>query len=295
MNVAVIGGNGQLGSDVVSAFRERHDHVFSLTHAELEVSSFESVRTSLQEKMPAVVVNTAALHHVERCEQEPAAAYAANAIGARNIAQATRDIGATVIHISTDYVFDGKKNTPYVEDDLPIPLNVYGNSKLAGECYVRTINPKHFVLRTSALYGNHRCRGKGGRNFIDLMLELALTRGRARVVDDEFVSPTPTYDLARQIVLLSRCDSYGLYHATSEGSCSWYEFAREIFSLAGLQVKLEIAEPGEFPTKVSRPAYSVLENHGLKQLGLNRLVSWKEGLATYLTEKKPATSPRSAP
>jgi dTDP-4-dehydrorhamnose reductase len=126
------------------------------------------------------------------------------------------------------------------------------------------------------------------------MLELARTRGSVRVVNDEFVSPTPTYDLARQIVSLSRCGFYGLYHSTSEGSCSWYEFAREIFSVAGLQIKLEIANPGEFPAKAPRPAYSVLENRGLKNIGLNKLVSWRDGLARYLTEKIPAPLPSGA-
>jgi len=284
MNVVVIGGNGQLGNDVVEAFGEEHDEVCSLTHAEIDISSLESVQTCLQKSSPAVVVNTAAMHHVENCEREPVAAYATNAIGVRNLALVTRDLGATLIHVSTDYVFDGKKGAPYVEDDHPLPLNVYGNSKLAGEYYARTLNPRHFVLRTSALYGKHQCRAKGGRNFVDLMLELARTRGRVRVVNDEFVSPTPTRDLALQIVCLGRCDSYGLYHATSENSCSWYEFAREIFSIAGVQVKLEAAAPGEFPAKTPRPPYSVLENRGLKKIGLNKFVSWELGLKRYLAE-----------
>lgn len=289
MNVTVIGGNGQLGSDVVSAFENNHDSVCSLTHAEIEIGSLESVKACLQNSDPGVVVNTAAMHHVENCEREPATAYAVNAIGARNLALVTRDLGATLIHISTDYVFDGKKSSPYVEEDVPLPLNVYGNSKLAGEYYARTLNPKHHVLRTSALYGKSQCRAKGGRNFVDLMLELARTRGAVRVVNDEFVSPTPTPDLARQIVGLSRCDQYGLYHATSENSCSWYEFAREIFSLSGVQVKLEAAKPGEFPAKTPRPSYSVLENHGLKKLGLNMFSSWETGLQQYL--KQPMAAP----
>ncbi len=282
MNIAVIGANGQLGSDVVKAFAEHRDDVRSLTHAEIEISDLEAVRVCLGRFSPQVVVNTAAMHHVENCERDPEGAYAVNAIGARNLAIVTRDLGATLIHLSTDYVFDGKKNTPYVEEDGPLPLNVYGNSKLAGECYARTLNPKHFVLRTSALYGKNPCRAKGGRNFVDLMLELARTRGRVRVVNDEFVSPTPTAELARQIVSLSRCDDYGLYHATAEGSCSWYEFAREIFSLAEVDVKLEMAAPGEFPAKTPRPPYSVLENGGLKRLGLNRFSSWQTGLQQYL-------------
>jgi dTDP-4-dehydrorhamnose reductase len=285
MNIAVIGGNGQLGCDVVSAFAASGDRVDSLSHAEIEIDKLDSVRSCLEKCTPAIVVNTAAMHHVENCEREPAHAYAVNAIGVRNLALVTRELGATLIHVSTDYVFDGKKNMPYVEDDLPVPLNVYGNSKLAGEYYARTLNPRHFVLRTSALYGKHPCRAKGGRNFVDLMLELARTRGRVRVVNDEFVSPTSTAELAGQIVSLSRCDEYGLYHATAEGSCSWYEFAREIFSLAEVEVKLEMAAPGEFPAKTPRPPYSVLENRGLKGIGLNRFESWQTGLRQYLFDE----------
>jgi len=282
VTVVVIGANGQLGSDVVNAFSESHDNVESMTHAEIEIGKLESVRTGLEKCSPAVVVNTAAMHHLELCEQNPEQAYAVNATGVRNLALVTRDLEATLIHVSTDYVFDGKKNAPYTEEDAPLPLNVYGNSKLAGEYHVRTINPRHFVLRTSALYGKHPCRAKGGRNFVDLMLELARTRGRVRVVNDEFVSPTPTNDLARQIVRLGRSSAYGLYHATSENSCSWYEFAEEIFSLAGVDVTLEAAAPGEFPTKAPRPQYSVLENRGLKSIGLNLFTSWKVGLQRYL-------------
>ena len=284
MNIAVIGANGQLGSDVVSAFAESQDTVDSMTHAEIEIGKLESVRTRLEKSRPAIVVNTAAMHHVENCERDPEQAYSINATGVRNLALVTRDLGVPLIHVSTDYVFDGKKNAPYVEDDAPLPLNVYGNSKLAGEYHARTINPRHFVLRTSALYGKHPCRAKGGRNFVDLMLELARTRDRVRVVNDEFVSPTPTIDLAREIVCLSRTDAYGLYHASSENSCSWYEFAEEIFSLAGVDVKLEAAAPGEFPAKAPRPRYSVLENRELKSIGLNLFTSWKVGLQRYLLE-----------
>lgn len=289
MKVAVIGANGQLGSDVAFAFADNGDDIVSLTHVDIELSSLDSVAACLREQHVDVVVNTAAKHHVESCEQEPDKAYAVNAIGARNLATLTRDLGATLVHISTDYVFDGKKNEPYVEDDLPLPLNVYGNSKLAGEYFVRTLNPKHFVLRTSALYGKHPCRAKeGGKNFVDLMLHLARTRGRVRVVDSEFVSPTPTADLARQIVALARCDAYGLYHATAEGQCSWYEFAREIFSVAGVQATLEVASPGEFPAKVARPAYSVLANRGLTALGLNVFDFWQAGLRKYLYQPDPS-------
>jgi dTDP-4-dehydrorhamnose reductase len=287
MKVAVIGANGQLGSDVADAFSDNGDKVLCLTHAGVEICSLESVKNCLQRYEPSIVVNTAAMHHVENCEKEPERAYAVNAVGARNLAIVTRDIGATLIHISTDYVFDGSKNAPYVEDDMPRPLNVYGNSKLAGEYYVRSLNPQHFVLRTSALYGKHPCRAKAGRNFVDLMLTLARTRGKVRVVDNEFVSPTPTIDLARQIVSVSGCSSYGLYHASSEGSCSWYEFAREIFALTQVEVCLEVAAPGEFPAKAPRPSYSVLENRELKKIGRNVFTSWKNGVREYLLECAP--------
>jgi dTDP-4-dehydrorhamnose reductase len=177
MKIAVIGSNGQLGSDVVCAFADRGDVVVSLTHADIELSSLESVKACLRTRTLDVVVNTAAMHHVENCEQEPAKAYAVNAMGARNLAIVTRDLGAVLVHVSTDYVFDGKKSEPYIEDDTPLPVNVYGNTKLAGEHFVRSLNPKHLLLRTSALYGKHPCRGKGGLNFVDLMLKLARERG----------------------------------------------------------------------------------------------------------------------
>ena len=293
MNIAVIGSNGQLGSDVVQAFTALDHKVRALTHADIELSSLDSVKNCLSLENSDVVVNNAAMHHVDNCENDPHRAFAVNAIGARNLAIVTRDLGATIIHISTDYVFDGKKSEPYVESDAPLPLNVYGNSKLAGEYFVRTVNPKHFVLRTSALYGKHPCRAKGGLNFVELMLKLAHERGRVRVVDGEFVSPTPTADVARQIVALSSTDRYDLYHATAEGSCSWYEFAREIFSVADIGVKLEVASPTEFPAKVPRPHYSVLENSGLKNLGLNCFRPWQTGLAKYLHRTEPSLIPQA--
>jgi dTDP-4-dehydrorhamnose reductase len=284
MNVTVIGANGQLGHDVVQAFADNGDDVECPTHAEMDISNLCSVSEYLQVHRSKLLVNTAAMHHVENCELQPAKAYDVNAVGARNLGMITHDLAVVLIHISTDYVFDGSKRAPYVEEDLPLPLNVYGNTKLAGEHFVRSLNPKHFILRTSALYGKHPCRAKGGQNFIDLMLRLARERGRVRVVDSEFVSPTSTLDLARQILTLSRSDAYGLYHATAEGSCSWYEFAREIFSVAGVSVQLEIASPAEFPSKVARPRYSVLENHGLKARGLNVFEAWQAGLHNHLRQ-----------
>jgi dTDP-4-dehydrorhamnose reductase len=282
MKVAVLGANGQLGTDVVRAFADNGDEVFALVHADVEIARTESVSNKLRELQPDIVVNTAAMHNVENCEADPDQAFSINALGARNLALVAQDIGSVLMHVSTDYVFDGDKGRPYDEEDPPRPLSVYGNTKLAGEYFVRCTVRKHFVLRTSAIYGTSPCRAKGGLNFIQLMLKLAKQRGEVRVVDSEFVTPTSTLELARQMVVLSRREAYGLYHATAEGGCSWFDFAREIFALTGTQVNLKVAGPNEFPAKVPRPKYSVLENRGLKLLGLNTFRPWQDGLREYL-------------
>ncbi|HTS05631.1 MAG TPA: dTDP-4-dehydrorhamnose reductase [Candidatus Eisenbacteria bacterium] len=282
MRVAVVGANGQLGCDVVWAFTASGDGVCALTHGDIEIAQPDSVAAKLGELQPDLVVNTAAMHNVEQCEREPERAFAVNALGARNLALAARGLGASLMHVSTDYVFDGRKSSPYLETDCPQPLNVYGNSKLAGEYFVCASLERHFVLRTSGLYGMAPCRAKGGRNFVDLMLKLADERDELRVVNNEFVTPTSTRELALQMVALSRSDAYGLYHATAEGSCSWHKFAREIMRIANKSVKLSVAGEDEFPAKVPRPKFSVLENGALKQRQLNTFGRWQDGLRDYL-------------
>lgn len=286
MRVAVLGSNGQLGSDVCRAFAQNGDQVVELTHSDVELTLACSVDAALSASNPEFIVNTAAMHHVEKCEADPAAAFASNAIGAKNVADWAKRSEAKVAYVSTDYVFDGKKNSPYVESDFARPLNAYGITKLAGEHYSAATCPQHFVLRVSAIYGLHPCRAKGGLNFIDLMLKLSREREKLRVVDDEFITPTPTTQIARQLVVLSRSNDYGLYHATAEGSCSWYEFASEIFHVTGTKVRLEKADPGEFPAKVQRPKYSVLENHALKAARLNVFTDWRQGLEDYLSARR---------
>jgi len=192
---------------------------------------------------------------------------------------------AVLMHVSTDYVFDGSKGSPYVEEDAPRPLNVYGISKLAGEHFVRCATERHFVIRTSGLYGKRPCRAKEGLNFVELMLKLARERGEVCVVDSEVVSPTSTEELAQQMVMLSRSDRYGLYHATANGSCSWYEFAREIFVITETRVNLKVAAPNGFSARVPRPKYSVLENLALKSQGLNAFKPWQDGLREYLAQR----------
>lgn len=282
MKIAVVGSNGQLGSDVCGEFEKQSHEVHRLTHSDLEISSVDRVLLALRELHPDVLVNTAAFHNVEKCEADAETAFSINAVGARNLAIACAETGTAIVHVSTDYVFDGSLRRPYKESDLPCPLNVYGTSKLAGEFFVRTTCPRHFVVRTSAIYGKNPCRAKGGLNFIELMVKLSRERDQLKVVDDEIVSPTSTAELARQISALVSTDAYGVYHATAEGSCSWFEFASEIFALTGTQTRLCVAGPGDFPAKVPRPKYSVLENENLKRLQLNRFRHWREGLQEYL-------------
>jgi dTDP-4-dehydrorhamnose reductase len=285
MKIAVIGSNGQLGTDVVAEYLSAGEEVAELTHADIDISSLESTRGALSGIRPAVIVNTAAMHHVENCEKDPPRAYEVNALGPRNLAIVARELDAKLVHVSTDYVFNGEKKQPYLEEDLAAPLNVSGNTKLAGEAFLQGVGEKYFIVHTSVLYGKSPCRAKGGRNFVELMLKLAAEREELRVVDDEIVSPTSTAELAKQLVTLSRTNHYGLYHATAEGSCSWYEFAKKIFELEGVKTKLSVASGNEFPSKVPRPKFSVLENRVLKTLGLNTFQPWEEGLRPYLKSR----------
>lgn len=291
MRVAVIGANGQLGHDVCTAFTAAKNEVVALDHSGIEISSIESVRSALEPIRPALVINTAALPNVDKCESEAAQAFAVNALGARNVAQVVQALGARLIHISTDYVFDGLKGTPYTEEDPVMPLNVYGNTKLSGEYFVRGAIQRYFLVRVSGIYGHHPCRGKGGLNFVERMLKLAREQNEVRVVDDELVTPTPTCEIANQLVALSSTQDYGLYHASSEGSCSWYDFAAAIFSLTGTRARLARAQPGEFPARAPRPKYSVMENAALKRRSLNVFTNWQDGLANYLAHRKESETP----
>ena len=280
--VAVIGATGQLGSDLVEAFQDAD--VTALGHDDLELGDPDAVAATIERLRPAIVVNTAAFHNVPRCENEPAAAYALNAIAPRHLARCCTAVGARLVHVSTDYVFDGAKGAPYVEADRPNPLNVYASSKLAGEYGVLNDGVGHQVVRSSGLYGVRPCRAKGG-NFIDTMFKLARERPEVRVVDDEVLTPTFTADLAAQIRVLALEGRPGLYHATNESSCSWYEFARAIFDLGGLTTPLHRTTVKEFQSPVKRPFYSVLDNAALRAAGLDRMRPWRAALEDYMRRR----------
>jgi dTDP-4-dehydrorhamnose reductase len=291
MKVLLIGANGQLGTDMNRLFQAAGDTIFPFTHAQLDVCSESRVAEVLSETKPDVVLNTAAYHRVEECEKKSDLAFQVNGTATMQLAIACQKVGATLVHFSTDYVFGGyAKNTPYEETDRPAPLNVYGVSKLLGEYLIPAYTDRYFVVRVCGLYGVAGSSGKGG-NFVETMLKKALAGDAIRVVDDQVLTPTYTVDLAEAVRKLILTGKFGLYHLSSEGECSWYEFTRHIFESAGIQSKLLPIKSAEFASAVKRPSYSVLSKAKVRALGLS-LPSWKDALPRYLkqrTQTTPAT------
>src|SRR5262245_17738828 len=279
MKIALLGANGQLGQDLLRALRPHE--VQALTRTDFDVTNHARVRDKLLEIGPDVVLNTTAYHRVDDCETHADVAYAVNALAVLNLVQVANDLDAVLVHISTDYVFDGKARQPYTEYSEPFPLSAYGNSKLAGEILVRTMAKKYFLIRTCGLYGVAGSQGKGG-NFVQTMLTKAKRGETIRVVNDQVVTPTYTADLAGQIAQILTTDQFGLFHMTNEGSCTWYEFASAIFELSGIQADLSPTSSDLYKTPATRPKYSVLENARLKELRLNQMRHWRDALAAYL-------------
>jgi dTDP-4-dehydrorhamnose reductase len=282
MRAVVIGANGQLGTDLVKILSGWD--MMGLTHSDLDIRDLAQARAVLSQLKPDAVINTAAFNRVDDCEDDPDKAFSANAYGARNLARVCADSDCALMHISTDYVFGGEQVSPYTEDDAPNPLSVYGASKLAGEYFVRNICPKHFIVRTSGLYGLAGSSGKGG-NFVETMIRLAGPGKPLRVVEDQVLTPTYTKDLAQRLKALLQTQAYGLYHITNRGQCSWYEFAARIFLFLGLKPDFGPTTTKAFGAKAQRPAYSVLAQAKLKQLGIGDLPLWEDALKRYLIEK----------
>ncbi len=277
--VLLTGHLGQLATDFKS-FLPSSELV--LTELEdLDLSHRDEVLSFVSSVQPELIVNCAAYNRVDEAESRPEAAFAANAFGPRNLALAAEAVGATLVHFSTDYVFDGPQRRPYVEGDLPCPRSVYGASKVAGELLVRASCSKFFIFRVCGLYGYAGSRDKGS-NFVETMLGLGGQGKALKVVDDQFLTPTPTLDIVEAVLPVIESKKYGLYHLTSEGACSWYEFARAIFEEAGLEVELNPVSSGYYKTAAPRPAYSVLENGALKAGGFPDLPHWREGLRRYV-------------
>ncbi|MEE9269519.1 MAG: dTDP-4-dehydrorhamnose reductase [Candidatus Krumholzibacteria bacterium] len=286
MTILIFGAEGQLGSDL-QATLSLHT-VVPVYEKDVDIVDRDAVSKTVANAQPEWVINAAAMTHVDHCEVEDVKAFEVNALGARHVAAAARSSGSRLVQISTDYVFDGSKKEPYVEDDLPRPINAYGLSKLAGELFVQTLHADHYVIRTSGLYSVHPCVGKG-TNFVDTMLRLSRDTDVIRVVDDEVMAPTLSGDLALQIrALIEAKPPYGTYHATNAGQCSWYEFAKEIFKTTGSLVRLEKTTAAEWNAPARRPAYSVLANGALERAGIHSMSHWKDALHRYLDAKSPA-------
>jgi dTDP-4-dehydrorhamnose reductase len=288
MKVAIIGSNGQLGSDLVKVFSQKHE-VIALNHSDIEVTNIDSVKSTLNAIKPSVVINTSAYHNVPLCEQNQDMAFSVNGKGALNLAKICTDINARFVHYSTDYVFDGAKKQPYIETDYCNPLNVYAVTKLAGENFALNYASQPYVIRVSGIYGSVPCRAKGG-NFITTMLKLAKEKPEVKVVDDEILTPTPTMDIAENTLQLVSKDAYGLFHMTCEGQCSWYEFAKTIWEVLQLKTPLYPTTVKEFAAPVKRPFYSVLENSHLKAINCNFFKDWKTSLIQFLNNNSTLTS-----
>lgn len=281
--IAIFGASGQLGMDLQSALAAHR--LEPLTYEALNILDRPLVADTLKAIQPDWVINAAAQTNVDWCENNDLEAFRVNALGARHIAEAAASGASRVIQISTDYVFDGVKDTPYVENDGPHPLNVYGITKLAGEHYVRNAVPRHYVIRTAGLYGTHPCWGKG-TNFVEKMLKLAQDNETLRIVCDEVLTPTFTEDLSEQIrVLIDAEPPYGIYHATNAGGCSWYEFTKTIFELSGMDIDLGQITAAEWNAPARRPANSVLENKALALAGIDVMPDWKDALSRYLAKR----------
>lgn len=277
--IIVTGCNGQLGRAINLELQGNPQIEFVNTDVgELDITSIDKVMELVREVKPYAIINCAAHTAVDVCETDIDNAYRINAIGPRNLSIAARETGAKLVHISTDYVFDGKGTRPYLEFDQTGPQGVYGATKLAGENMVRDFADRYFILRTAWLYGD-------GKNFVRTMLRLSQTNDKVRVVHDQVGSPTSAKELAGAIAYLLFTENYGLFHATCEGSCSWADFTREIFRLAGKNTQVEGITTEEFGAKAPRPAYSILENYMLKLTTDYRFADWHDAIEEYLKDE----------
>lgn len=282
MNLLITGAGGQLGEELIDVLREDHE-VMGLLHDELDITDRERVQKAFKEVQPDAVVNAAAYTDVDGAEENPQQAFSVNAVGVKHLVEAAREHDARIVHISTDYVFGGDKHEPYTTDDCPDPINTYGTSKLAGEQFSLSYD-RGTVLRTSGVYG-----GEPGKhdNFVNTVLRLAKEQDELTIVDDQVLSPTWTRPIAEATGDILSQSTSGLFHFTSEGQCSWYEFASEIFSILGRPVQVHPVSSSKYDTKAIRPRFSALKNHPITSSLVPR--SWKEGLESFLRREKLTT------
>lgn len=288
--IALIGANGQLGSDIMKVFsKESYFEVVPLTKNEMDITNFIQTKKVLEEIKPQIVLNTAAYVRVDEAEDHQEEAFTVNTFAQKNLAELCQKNHWILVYISTDYVFGEDERRffsriPYREDDKPGPVNVYGLSKLAGEYATKFICPRHFIIRTCGLFGVVGSSGKG-TNIVESFIKIGKEKEIVEVVDDQIVCPTYTKNLAENLLSLLKTDNFGVYHMVSEGECSWFEFALEIFNLLKLKAECHPVPSSAFPRRAKRPKYSALENYNLKKLRLNKMNHWKENLRLYLVEK----------
>jgi dTDP-4-dehydrorhamnose reductase len=285
MNILITGANGQLGKDCQTVFGGSHT-MTCVDIEELDITRADDVLTFVRDIQPEVIINCAAFTQVDRCETEQDLARAVNVSGAENLARGAAECGALMVHISTDYVFDGEKNFPetYDETDDTGPQSVYGRTKLEGEQAVMSCTDNHLVLRTAWLYGFN------GHNFIKAILKKTLSDPEkpVKVVNDQFGTPTWSMALACQIEELLAPPARGLYHASAEGACTWYAFARYFLERLGVPHRLIPCTTAEYPTPAKRPRCAILENHRLKVENRNRMEHWQSALDNYINQYGPA-------
>lgn len=283
--IMITGAAGQLGLALKRLLQGQTEYELYRTDAvasgdgeieALDITDKEAVKVYIDKTKPDIIINCAAMTAVDLCETEENKAYRINALGPKNLAMAADAIDAKLVHISTDYVFDGHGMIPYTEDASTHPISAYGRTKLAGDEFVKGYCKKTFILRTAWVYG-------AGKNFVKTMLRLA-DNNKIRVVSDQYGSPTSSLELARVIVYLMKTESYGVYHTTCEGSTSWYEFAVTIFKEAGRAVEVEAIPTSEYPTPAKRPMYSVLDNKALRERHGYTMKEWKDALHEYMIE-----------
>jgi len=289
MKVLITGISGMLGVDLYQILRDGYEIVgldikdfpstpfSSPSLRKGDITNLHELKAVFLELNPDFVIHTASYTDVDGCEENPNRAHMVNALGTRNIALICQKKSIPLVYVSTDFVFDGKKNHPYTELDEPHPLNVYGKSKFAGENYIRSLVERYFIVRTSWLYGRY------GKNFVETILKLAEEKEELTVVDDQVGSPTYTKDLAQETKKLLSGSSYGIYHITNSGSCSWYEFAEEILELAGLRrVKVKPITSKELNRPARRPQFSVLKSTSSGWGAEDTMRPWKEALREYI-------------
>ncbi len=284
MRVLIIGARGQLGTDLVTAFSDHQ--VTPYTSEDLNIIDEDSVQQQVAFSAPDLVINAAAFTRVDECEREHIRAFQINALGPRNLAVACKRWDIPIVHISTNYVFDGTKETAYIEEDPAAPVNAYGVSKLAGEWYLQYTWEKFYICRVSGLFGLTPSRMKG-TNFIEAMLRLGSKGNPLRIVCDESLTPTYTRDAAACIRKLIDTEKYGVYHLSNQGCCTWFEFAEEIFKQAKMNVQLEPVTAKEYGAPAKRPRNSCLENKNLAKLNIDPKRHWKDAVCEYLKERTP--------